>query len=349
MSAVIPVDEPVTTTSARVVLAGFVLIVGVLILFAFIAGGRGERNDVADAFGIRVTIAEITGRYLTTYTPRKFWPSPSDAQAKSLDDFSKRSKSFLYSTIWIFLMSWLFCAGVFLISAGGADTIEVFREQEHLIAAVCVALALFFGGIWIIVFRLGSKSQLELKELNAGVKRIFEDERDNKDPFAPPKTAMLPEFDGRKRVWLWIAFVVLLVAWIFALVATISIRAWTLPGQQYGTLLFLGPGYGLFTGWLFFATTLNYGIATSARSYPDCTKPPPDDAVGSTAYKASPVPVIAAVILLIPTVAIPDPVQPFPMVVALLFFTPRFTRNLFAAAIGVVAIAIGVFRVYSLR
>ena len=100
----LPVTEAVVTTSYLAVLAGFVLIAGVLILSAFIMGGRGERNGVPDAFMMRVTIAEITGRYLTTFTPRRFWPYPCDEQAKNIANFKERAKSFLYSVVWIFLL-----------------------------------------------------------------------------------------------------------------------------------------------------------------------------------------------------------------------------------------------------
>lgn len=346
----LPLREAVVTTSSRVVLAGFILVVFVLILVAFIRGGRGERNGKRDAFQMRVTIAEITGRYLTTFTPRKFWPSPCDAQAKNLENFKARAKSMLYSVVWIFLLAWLFCAGVFLIIAGSAETIEVFREDSHFVAAVCVSAALFLCGVWIILFRMGSQTQEALKAAVEANNRVGGDERAAGDPLAPSKYARSPEFDGRKRAWLWIAFFVLLVAWLLALSATINIRAWTLPGEQYGTLFFLGPGYGLFTGWLAFATTLNFGIALYAGSYPDCTKPPPDDALPSKAYKPSWVPAFSAFFLMfLPAVIIPDPAQPFLMVVALVFFTPRFSPNLFAAGIGVVGVALGAWRVYGLR
>ena len=64
------------------------------------------------------------------------------------------------------------------------------------------------------------------------------------------KTAAAPRVDRTKGIWLWIAFVVLALAWVLALAAAAQLQAWTLPGPQYGTLLFLAPGYGLFAGWL---------------------------------------------------------------------------------------------------
>ena len=55
-----------------------------------------------------------------------------------------------------------------------------------------------------------------------------------------------------------------------------TLRAWTLPGPQYGTLLWLAPGYGLFAGWLLFAAALNLSVAISYNSYPSGTLPWPE-------------------------------------------------------------------------
>lgn len=146
-----------------------------------------------------------------------------------------------------------------------------------------------------------------------------------------------------------IAFVVLFIAYILTLIASVGLQGWSLPGPQYGTLLFVAPGYGLLSGWLAFAVTLNYGIATVARSSPDGTKAPPVAPDGAKAYKPSIVPIITAAVLLGLAFAIPDPSMPLPMAVALLLFTPRVQRNLVAAALCVFGIGLGILHVYLLR
>jgi len=45
---------------------------------------------------------------------------------------------------------------------------------------------------------------------------------------------------------------------------------------QYGTLIWLAPGYGLFAGWIVFATALSCSVAISYNSYPAGTLPWPE-------------------------------------------------------------------------
>ena len=63
--------EHVTATSMRIVVAGFVLMLGVAILAVFVWMGRGEQKDSGrpDLLGSRVTIREIASRYRVTWSP----------------------------------------------------------------------------------------------------------------------------------------------------------------------------------------------------------------------------------------------------------------------------------------
>lgn len=198
--------EPIVSTSSLVILGGFALLVAVLILAFFIWAGRGERNGQPDSFTQRITVAEIAGRFQLSYSPRTFWPSSTDKQAQS-SDFKLRGKSPIYKFVWAFLMIWLFSTSVFLIIAGAADTIEIYREQAQLTSAACTAGALVLCGFWVIIFRMGSRSQTELASFETGIKRIENDEIIAKDPEAPSPSARLPEMDSRKRVWLWYGIV----------------------------------------------------------------------------------------------------------------------------------------------
>ena len=140
----------------------------------------------------------------------------------------------------------------------------------------------------------------------------------------------------------------LVVAWILALAATVQTRAWTLPSPQYGTMIFVAPGYGLFTGWLLYAASLNFGVAYCSDSCPDGVRAVPKDSNGY-AYRGSPWPIAVAAIASICAFAIPDPSQPIPLVVALLFFTPRYRSNLWATAVGLLGIGLGVLHGWSVR
>ena len=126
------------------------------------------------------------------------------------------------------------------------------------------------------------------------------------------------------------------------------LRPWTLPGEQYGQLLFLGPGYGLLGGWLGFASMLNYGIAVCSASCPDGVAPPPSDE-DSRAYRGSLLPVMLALVQLGVAVWLPDPAHAVPALVALLLFTPKYPANLGAAALLALGVGIGVWRVVAER
>ena len=141
--------------------------------------------------------------------------------------------------------------GVFLIIAGAAETIENFREQRQLDAAICVCIALGICAVWIPIFRIHSKSPKEVIEVQRAVVHIRSAEQDASDAYGVDPRAPVPdhsELERGKSAFLWTGFVLLVVAWALALSATARTQAWTLPSPQYGTMIFVAPGYGLLTG-----------------------------------------------------------------------------------------------------
>lgn len=335
--------EHVTATSMRIVVAGFVLMLGVAILVVFIWMGRGEQKESGrpDILGSRVTIREIASRYRNTYAPSKLGVSIHDHQKQT------SGGSVVYRIVWGFLVIWLFMTGVFLVISGVAETIENFREDRQLRASVLVAIALAICAAWIPVVRIHSKSDKEIREYQ----EMIMANRKRGDPSAVNPKAPLeghPELEKGKEHFLWVGFVMICVAWAVSLAATVQTRAWTLPSPQYGTMLFVAPGYGLLTGWLLYAALLNFGIANAAGSYPDGVRAVPEGANGY-AYRGSPNPIAVAGIAAICAVAIPDPSQPLPLVLTLLFFTPRYPSNLWAVAVGLLGIGLGVLHVWSVR
>ena len=87
----------------------------------------------------------------------------------------------------------------------------------------------------------------------------------------------------------------------------------------------------------------------SFDSYPDGVREVP--AEGDTAYinSGSFWPLLAAVLVITCAVLIPDPVQPLPMAVALLLFTPRYHTNLGAVALCLLGIGLAAWRIVGMR
>jgi len=142
-----------------------------------------------------------------------------------------------------------------------------------------------------------------------------------------------------KQFFLWVSFFVLLLASCLAVAGSGVIQAWTLPGPQFGTLLFLGPGYGLFAGWLLFAAALNLSIAISYSSYPSGTLPWPETRTRYTHRGSLWPPAIALVVAAI-AVLVPDPAIPLPMFIAIFLFTPRQKTHLAASLICLLGVVV---------
>ena len=313
--------EEVVKTSMLVVLAGFALLGAVVLLALFVWASQGERNGQADVFGMRVTVREVAEQYKAAWSPGVFWPRDAFMHTKKSDVGSP-----LFKIVWTFLVAWFVCVAFYLIFAGSISAIEVFREKAHLHAAMCVAAAFCLCAVWPVLFRIGSRSELHPDPA--------EEEGDGIAVAAAKSSAPLAvsTHSKTKEAFLWISFVVLLIAAIFAVAGSALIQAWTLPGPQFGTLIFLGPGYGLFAGWLLFAAALNLRVAISYNSYPSGTLPWPETRTEYTHRGSLWPPAIALVVACI-AVLIPDPAIPLPALIALFLFTPRKTSHLAASAI----------------
>lgn len=321
--------EQVVKTSTSVVLAGFCLIVGLLILVVFLWASRGEKDGKPDAFGKRITVKDVSERYKASWFPGQFWPSAKEHS-------HKRDKgSPLFGAVWAFLIAWFFVAGFYLVLAGAIPAIEIFREAEHLRAAACVSAALCLCAAWPVFFRIGTHGKGGKSAPSATA-----------DPSAPLPRA--EPFNTTKGAFLWLAWAVVTLAAILATAGSGILRAWTLPGPQYGTLLFLGPGYGLLAGWLWFASALNCSVAISHASYPAGTVAQPD---GDTSYthRSSIWPIVIAVVLLVASLSAGDPAIPAPALIALFFFTPKRMTHLIAAFLCVASIAVATLGVLSER
>jgi len=328
--------EPVVKTSISAALGGLCLIVGVLLLALFNWASHGEKDGKPDVFGKRVTVREVAERYKTSWMPGRFWPTDAYAHTKKRDEGYP-----LYKWLWTFLVGWLGCAGVFLVLAGLLPSIEVFREEKQFRAAALVAAALCLCAGWPIFFRIGSTSESEAEELAQQAK-------ENMLADATHTAFRIGSRSKTKELFLWLSFVLLFLASCFAVAGAATLRAWTLPGPQYGTLIWLAPGYGLFAGWIVFATALSCSIAISYNSYPAGTLPWPETRTEYT-HRDSLWPPFVALILLIISVSTLDPAIPIPMLIAVFFFTPRHVSHLVACGMLAVGVALSGYLVWDER
>lgn len=314
--------EVVVKTSMLVVLGGFFLLFAVIILATFSWAAHGERDGKPDVFGKRITVREVAERYKAAWSPGKFWPRDAFEHTKKTTEGSP-----LFKVVWTFLTGWYVCMSFFLVVVGVAPTIEIFREGAQLRAASCAAAALCLCAIWPILFRVGSEKQSAASSA---------DDEDEKIVTAP---VSLPTRSKAKGVFLWVSFALLLIAALFAVAASAILQAWTLPGPQYGTLLFLGPGYGLFAGWLLFAAALNLTVAISYASYPSGTLPWPETRTQYTHRGSLWPPMVSLVIAGIAVLCL-DPAMPLPMFVGIFLFTPRQKSHLAASFVCVLGIGV---------
>ena len=367
--------EEVVKTSPLVVIAGFAVLAGVALLAIFAWASQGERNGQPDVFGKRVTVREVAERYKAAWSPGVFWPRDAFMHTKKTDQGSP-----LFKIVWTFLTGWFICLAFYLIFAGAISAIEVFREERHLRAGMCISAAFCLCAVWPVLFRIGSRSErdpepadeaegnntntnvnnntnnntniinLTLNGLfgppyqseNGGAKGapITVNNNTNNNTIVKSTTPLTgPPHSKTKEAFLWISFAVLLLAAILAVAGSAIIQAWTLPGPQFGTLLFLGPGYGLFAGWLLFAAALNLRTAISYNSYPSGTLPWPETRTEYT-HRGSLWPPILSLIISLIAVLIPDPAIPLPTLVAIFLFTPRQKSHLAASAVCLLGIVI---------
>jgi len=333
--------ETVVKTSMNVVVAGLCLMLATLILVLFLWASQGEKKGKPDAFGKYVSVRDVAERYKASWTPGKFWPSSKKHSYKT----DKGSP--LFKVVWAFLVAWYFISGFFLVVVGIIPEIEIFREEKHLRAAGFASAALCLCAVWPMLFRIGSHAKGHVKAGTVPLPATG-DEMVIQGTDGVKLLSRKEPSSRVKEAFLWISFCTVGLAAILAGMASSTLRAWTLPGPQYGTLLFLGPGYGLFTGWLIFATALNLTVAISYASYPAGTLPKPD---GDTRYthRGSWWPIIVALALLWASVIAKDPAIPVPALVAILFFTPREMTHLIASLMCACAIGLSAWLVLQER
>ena len=332
VSAIPP--EPYAETSFAVAAGGLALLLGLLILIVVIVYARG-RNAAGspDAFDNTVKIHEVTRRWRLTYAPSAFCPSK---------ETHKRGRSkWLFKSIWGFLISWLTMCGSFLVIVAVMKEVEIFRHDKHPWAAGAVGGACILCAAWLILVRRGALTDEERA-------RLEEDEQRARVGSYDKTVSTALRHESRAHItWMLIAAFANGIAWLLVLFASAHLQPWTLPGPQYGTLLLLGPGYGLFGGWLLYATTIGFGMASAADSYPDGIPDVAPD--GGRQYRGSCVIVFAAIVAFVASVAIPDPAMALPMAFTVAFFTPRYRENLIAVAICTLGLLLAIGRVVDCR
>tara|TARA_B110000902_G_scaffold264031_1_gene344462 strand:+ start:816 stop:1847 length:1032 start_codon:yes stop_codon:yes gene_type:complete len=333
--------EDFELVSGWIILAGFLLMAGVLILVAFIAAGRIDPDTERNFFGQSVSIADVEMRYRSTFAPGAFMPG--------MKEHNEQKGSVVYRWVWIFLIGWLFMSGIYLILAGALGSIEVYRVDALFNSTAYVSIALVLCGVWTYTFREGSKTSKQQADEDAMRVKLRVAAAGNEQIHEPSASEPVLHGTRTKTFYLAISNMLLFAAFLLALVATSSLQAWTLPSEQYGILLFLGPGLGLLTGWLLYAFLLNYGIVIGVESCPDGLGQVPEGE-SEYAYQASLMfPLVGAGVVFLCAVLIPDPTIPLPLAIVLLLFTPKYRNNLIAVCIATLGVALGGLRVRSLR
>ena len=229
--------------------------------------------------------------------------------------------------------------GVFFVFPGAIEEIEVFAGAAAERPGVR-RLALVLCGFWIVIFRIPF-SRAEKREIEAELTRIRADMKAANDPRAVAPTAVMPDLERGKGAWTWVGFWMLVVAWVLATSAALTVRAWTLPSEQYGMLLFVAPGFGLLSGWLLYAASVNFGVAYQADSYPDGVRPVPTGG-GTFAYRGSLWPVAVAAVAGLVALIGAEPAHPVPLVVALVFLRRGTGRTLRPSCWSLVGVLLGV-------
>jgi hypothetical protein len=322
-------NEVVVNTSTSLILSGFLLLLGILVLcwFLWAAGGDPKGTGSRDAFGSTITVADIAKRFTPSWAP-----GPTIFPQRQTN---RASKSPLYRIVWTFLIGWFALTGIFQIMAATIESIEVLREAELLRAAQYACIALVLCGLWIVVFRINSMTDKEIEEQ----KRKSNVSSAEKD---------IRHVETKKSEWFWLATLILFSAFLFAVLADAVVQAWTLPSRQYGMMLFVAPLYGLFAGWLLYATSLSLGITIASESYPDGTVEVPENA-NAMSYQGSLVPVVASIVAVCLAIATPDPLLPFPMALAIGLFAPRDFYNNVSTIVCLLAMVLAGLRIYALR
>jgi len=358
--------EEVERTSGHAILAGFLLALGLAILCVVLLLSRNRESDEANALGETVTLRSVAADFPLSWSPGRCVCS----RRKPLKAGANATDSPLYGIAWGFLIFWLWMCAVYLVLAGSLSSIEVFRGSRHAVAGGLVGFSLALGASWTVFFRLGSKAPAAKQRERARIDEWREYQKTN-----PPKegdrdwSTTIYDPEPNKKHWISVAALVLVLAYVLAASACGVLQPWTLPGEQYGTLFFLAPGYGLFAGWLLVAASLNFGMAVAAWSSPDGTRGQPEADAGSAdageatgadananattqyrqTYPDSWIPLVTAVLGGIVACACLDPTQMLPLIVALTLFVKWTRRNQYAAGVAFFFLLVAGGLVYVVR
>ena len=271
-----------------------------------------------------MTVREVAERYKAAWSPGVFWPRDAFMHTKKTD----QGLAALQGRVDL-PDGWLSCASFFLIFAG-VSPIEVFREEAHLRAAMCVGRGLCLCAIWPVLFPHGSA-----RSVATGLAATSgEDEK------VGARWARSTH-SKTKEVFLWLSFGCCCIAASSRWPAR-RLQAWTLPGPAVRHALFLGPGYGLFAGWLLFAAALNLTHGHQLQQLPVGHA-----AVAGDAHRvhAPRQPVAAHPLARDRRHRGADPStrpMPLPMLVAIFLFTPREKAHLAASFVCLLGIVVAV-------
>jgi hypothetical protein len=352
--------EDAERTSGYAILAGFLLALGLAILVVVLMTTRGSKSsEKPDAFGEEVSVHEVSMHYPLSWSPRRCicWRKKGDPYGSPI-----------YTFMWGFLCLWLAMCAVYLILVGSISSIEVFRGARHAVAAGLVAFALVLCASWSVLFVQGSVSASQRTKAHEDAELHRKNVLDNRELQADtgikdgeidwakvdPEEFANIRLEPYKKHWITAACVVLGLAYLLCAIAVGVLRPWTLPGEQHGTLIFLAPGYGLLTGWLLYAFSLNYGIAVASWSHPGdemLHKPEAtssDDNVDKT-YPDDYLPVWTTAVGGLIAWACVDPAQMVPTIVTLVFFVDCKRANNYALGVAFLFLLISSATLYAER
>ena len=320
--------EAFENVSGSAVGAGLILLLGIAILGLVLWFGNGRDKDGRrDRFQYSARVSDVTADFQLSWSPRnRAFPR----RHRSIPNDDDKGKSPIYRIVWGFLGVWLAMSAVFLIFAGVVEQIEVFRARAHLFASLFILVALVLCASWTLLFRIGTLTREEKERNILQFEEFVRAELKDPDRYLAALEMRMPDWNATRRPFLQVSAFVLGLAWLCAAFAAALVSAWTLPGEQYGMLLFFGPGYGLFVGWLLFAFSLSTGTAIAAQSHPEGIKTPPESTRKNDnieyVYPTSYLPVFFSTIGGMMSIVSLDPAQPIPSLIAFVVFTPMSYR-----------------------
>jgi hypothetical protein len=272
----------------------------------------------------QVTLAHITGMYSQTYFPREFWPSKIPPPS-----VVKRGRSPIYKLAWAVIVSWLYCASLYMIFASMLLSIENQRPTETLHACILTCLVLLLCALWRIVIKIGSLSPKQLQE------RMYQEEQ----VLSGDASFKIHDLEPTKQLFIATAAFILVISFFASFVAMQTLEPLTLSRHQIGLGLFFGFGLSVLSGWLFVAMML--GIGTSVASYSSLygsRQPESDNQDRRNRFPPSWVPLFWSILLFVFALVSKNPYFVLPFFITFLFFVPRHFPNIVSLIVSFVAL-----------